>query len=63
MLQPGEMSPDERLREIAGILACGILRLRKAHETSATGQPKNLSDSDAERLEVSGETVLSVHNG
>ena len=55
------------LGEIAGILAAGILRLRKraalagtARESPASG---NSAESVANRLEVHAETRLSVHTG
>jgi hypothetical protein len=47
---PATMTADERLREVAGILAAGILRL---HSRAA------LQDC----LEVPTETVLTVHRG
>ena len=63
---PSELSPEQRRREVAGILAAGVLRLRKlrllAGEPAQT--PRETSaESDAGRLEVSGETVLSVESG
>jgi hypothetical protein len=42
------LSPDEQMRQVAMLLAAGILRLRRPLETSP------------ERLELGGETVLSV---
>jgi hypothetical protein len=61
-----EWTREERRCEIAGILAAGLLRLRKrrwlAGEPVETAR-KTSADSTAERLEVSDETVLSVHAG
>ena len=61
---PSELTPDQRRRELAGILAAGVLRLRKrrllAGESAQTTR-KTSAESAAGRLEVSGETVLSVH--
>lgn len=64
---PAAMIPDERRREIAGILAAGFLRLRNraalpadpAHSPDA----KNLPNSSAAGLEVPSETRLSVPMG
>ena len=52
-----------RLAEIARILAAGILRLRQQRTTSDSNDIENPDDSLLRRLEVSGETVLSVHTG
>lgn len=66
LYDPSELSPEQRCRELAGILATGVLRLRKRRLLA--GQPaettrKTSVESAAERLEVSGETVLSVQSG
>jgi hypothetical protein len=56
--------PDEqRLVDVAAILAAGILRLRERQSLPAPKQVKNPGDSSAGRLELSGETVLSVVHG
>ena len=64
---PAAMTADERLREVAVILASGILSLRSRAALPATpGQhsgPKNPPESGQECLEASAETVLSVHTG
>lgn len=61
-----ELTPEQRRRELAEILARGILRLRKrrllAGEPGQT--PCQISpESPASPLEVSDGTVLSVHAG
>ncbi len=57
-------TPDEqRLVDIASILAAGILRLRERQSLPVTKQAKKPGDWAAERLELSGETVLSVVHG
>ena len=57
---PAAMNADERLREVARILAAGILQLRsRAALPVPNSPPKSAQDS----LEVSAETVLSVHSG
>ena len=62
---PTELSPEDRRRELAGILAQGVLRLRKCRRQTgeAAAPPTAAPESSAGRLEVSGETVLSVHTG
>ena len=63
---PSDLAPEQRRRELAGILATGILRLRKHRLlTGEPGQaPREISpESPASRLEVSDKTVLSVHAG
>lgn len=63
---PAAMTADERLREVAAILAAGILRLRSRAALPDLGKhsgPKNPPESGQDCLEVSGETVLSVHRG
>ena len=61
------LTPDERLSEVASILAIGILRLRaRAALSGQEGQglaAENSPESGPPCLEVPDETVLSVHNG
>jgi hypothetical protein len=54
---------DQRLVDIASILAAGILRLRERQSLPVPKQVKNPGDSSRDRLELSGETVLSVVQG
>ena len=55
------LTPEARLRELAGILATGILRhLRRP---AATPRANDSEDSGSARLEVPEKTVLSVHTG
>ena len=64
---PAAMTDDERLHEVAGIIAAGILRLRaRAALPTCPAQhaaPKDSRESDRNCLEVPAETVLSVHTG
>jgi hypothetical protein len=64
---PAIQTPDERLAEVASILAAGVLRLHMSAAIPADAEqhlaPKNLRKSGSPGLEVPGETVLSVHNG
>lgn len=61
------LTPDERRSEVASILAAGILRLsaRAALPGDApeVPAPENPAQSASSCLEVSDETVLSVHPG
>ena len=59
---PSDLAPEQRRRELAGILATGILRLRK-HRLLAGEPSGNSPESPTRRLEVSDGTVLSVHAG
>ena len=63
---PAHLTPDQRLAEVASILAVGVLRLhmRAAIPEDDEQLPAlgNLGKSDSPGLEVPGETVLSVHN-
>ena len=54
---PADMSADQRLREIAAILARGVVRLNSLPTS------ENSPESDDRRLEVPDETVLSVTRG
>ena len=62
---PTELSPEDRRRELAGILAQGVSRLRQRRRLigEVSAPPTTAPESSAGRLEVSGETVLSVHTG
>jgi hypothetical protein len=62
---PNDMTPEQRRHELARMLARGVLRLRQHHRLigHAAAPPTTTPESSAGRLEVSGETVLSVHTG
>lgn len=56
--------PDEqRLVDIASILAAGILRLRERQSLPVTANDANPTDYSQERLELSSETISVVHVG
>jgi hypothetical protein len=57
------LRPDERLREVAAILAAGVLRLRQRAALPTDDAQKKPSEFAADGLEVLNETVLSVHTG
>jgi len=62
---PADMTPEQRRHELARILAQGVLRLRQRRRLigQAAAPPTTTPESSAGRLEVLGETVLSVHTG
>lgn len=61
---PATLSPAERFREVAAILAVGMRRLRdRAALRIDHPVPENPTESLETRLEVSSETVLSVQGG
>ena len=55
--EPSSMSPGQRLREVAAILARGILRLHRIEGSVHASESQN---STKNGLELSGETRLSV---
>ncbi|HEV7280503.1 MAG TPA: hypothetical protein VGN57_09870 [Pirellulaceae bacterium] len=61
---PASLSPDERLAELADILAAGVLRLRHQALPDVPTTPPECSGgvvtSPPRPLEVVSETVLSV---
>jgi hypothetical protein len=62
------LTPDERLSEVAGILAVGVLRLHaRAALPENELKPAQITDIPSQSghacLDVSKKTVLSVHNG
>ena len=61
---PASLSPDERLSELAGIFAAGVLRLRHQALPDVPTTPPACYDaaviSSPRPLEVVSETVLSV---
>ncbi len=59
---PANMSAEERVAEIATILAAGVLRLRRqAAVPAAISPPSLLSDSGRNSLEECGEESLNGH--
>jgi hypothetical protein len=55
-----EMTPEQRRRAVAVILARGVLRYHRRISRLESGQPKNSPESSPDGLEVFGETRLSV---
>lgn len=66
-LDPSILTPHDRLREVARLLATGVLRVldRPAQAATLTDQPapENLDGETRDCLELPGETVLSVRDG
>jgi hypothetical protein len=61
---PSLLTPDERLSEVASILAAGILRLHARAALSGDHlEPGESPNSSGIGLEVCGKTVLSVQRG
>lgn len=60
---PTRLSPDERFREVATILAAGISRLRQSSALPSENIKRNLAESSPDGLEVPAETRLSVRVG
>jgi hypothetical protein len=58
-----DMTPDERMEEVASLLATGILRLRRRSALPAASDLKILPESLPDGLEVPVETRLSVRAG
>lgn len=56
----GSLKPDERLSEIAGIFAAGILRLSARAALAGGVSQETPPNSSSSCLEVPLETVLSV---
>ncbi len=57
------LTPDQRFREAGAILAAGVLRLKHRAALPMEADPKILAKLPANGLEVSDESVLSVHMG
>jgi hypothetical protein len=57
-------TPDEQqLVDVASILAAGILRLRERDSLLESKRAGNPAESSSNRLELSGENVLTVVHG
>ena len=62
-IRPDEMTPDDRFREIAVLLAKGVLRARKRRNPTPGPSPGKLPESAAQGLDVPRDTRLSVLTG
>lgn len=61
--QPARTPDEQQLVDVASILAAGILRLRERDSLPESKQAGNPAESSADRLELSGENVLTVVHG
>jgi hypothetical protein len=65
--EPEQLSPDERLREIAAVFAAGFLRLRDRPDpdpvSAPPAAPEKPSDSGPDCLEGSADTSVTVQAG
>lgn len=59
---PADLSPDQRLSELARILAVGVLRLQKIRLLREI-RDEAAANSAAGGLDVQAKTVLSGRNG
>ena len=57
---PESMTAEERRREVAAILANGLLRRIRAAESAASSPAKTVSKGSKTGLELPAETRLSV---
>jgi hypothetical protein len=62
-LDPSLLTPDERRREVAAILAAGLRRLRDRAALTSSSPPGNPSETGENSLEAVPENPLSVHVG
>jgi hypothetical protein len=61
---PAHMTPEQRVEEIAAILAAGLLRLRQRVAVPAPCPPSEISADSAQNcLDDSSETRLHGHRG
>ena len=59
---PEDLSPDDRRREVAGILAGAAIRLAERHALNSSA-PQKLSNSRPNEVAVGPEVGLTVHGG
>jgi hypothetical protein len=62
-LDPSLLTPDERRREVAAILAAGLRLLRDRAALTSSSPPENPSETRENSLEAVPENPLSVHVG
>ena len=61
---PAHMTPEQRVEEIASILAAGVLRLHRRAAVPSFNSPSEFTaDSAPDRLDDSPETRLHEHRG
>lgn len=57
------LSPAERRRQVASILARGVIRFRRQAKSAAISDAQKSAPAAENRLELSRETRLSVSDG
>jgi hypothetical protein len=65
-LDPAILTPDERFREIARLLARGVLRLKKpviSTDSAVNSGGKTFPESAANHLDVVPKKSVTVHGG
>jgi hypothetical protein len=62
-IPPTEMSADERRREVAALLARGVLRLRKRRLSASDSNSQGPPESGRNSLELPAPSRLSVTTG
>jgi hypothetical protein len=60
---PAGMTPDDRLIEVAAILATGVLRLRRRAISAPVSLPQSSSESSRNGLDDCAGKRLSEHRG
>jgi hypothetical protein len=60
---PLSLTAEQRLRELARILARGLLRLRQRRISPPASGPGNCEETGQNGLEVDRDPRLSVHTG
>lgn len=59
-INPSDLSPADRRREVASILARGVIRWHRRAKSAGIIDTEESATSGKTRLELSGETRLSV---
>lgn len=59
---PDDLSPDDRRREVAALLARAAIRLAERHALN-TSAPQKLSNSRTNEVAGSPDVGLTVHDG
>lgn len=62
-MPPADMSPAERERELALLLATALLRLRWPATSSVSAPLAKLSHSETNELATAAESSVTVHAG
>jgi hypothetical protein len=60
---PAHLTPEDRRREVARILARALLRIRDRRISQPASDPGNCEETDQNSLEVGPNPRLSVHTG